>query len=428
MRYASCTTKLVVELTYGAVAVTLGLVVTRPRLAKSFRVTPAMAALAGVAVLAAFGSVHFSDIAWAAQTMWRPLVGILAIMIMTGVARRTGVLEGAADFVFRRAGGDPKKLFGLVFLFGAITAAVLNNDSAVLLLTPLVVASARKRHPSLVVPLAFAVFLSAGVAPVIVSNPMNMVVATVAGIGFNEYALRMALPALGGGLVTFVAARFLFRGSLSSPAAPASVSASVPVATPSPARAMRLGVVSALLAVVLSYPLVSFFGGPVWLVAVCGAALLLALAARAGHGPLTLVREEVHLDVLLFLVAVLVLSLGLRNVGVVEHLSHAYAGASPMRIGLLSAAGSAVLNNHPMANLNMLALVPAGSPADPRSVLAALIGGDLGPRLFPMGSLAGLLWLEMLRRSGTKISVGRFVLVGAVSTLPTLVVALSLLL
>ena len=80
-------------------------------------------------------------------------------MVMTGVARRTGVLEGAAELVFRRAGGDAKKLFGLVFVFGALTAAILNNDSAVLLLTPLVVALAEKRNPRLVVPLAFAVFL-----------------------------------------------------------------------------------------------------------------------------------------------------------------------------------------------------------------------------------------------------------------------------
>ena len=412
-----------VALTYGAVAVTLGLVVTRPRLGKAFRITPAMAALAGVAVLAAFGSIRFADVAWATRTMWRPLLGIVAIMVMTGVARRTGVLEGAAELVFRRAGGDAKKLFGLVFVFGALTAAVLNNDSAVLLLTPLVVVAARRRHPKLVVPLAFAVFLSAGVAPVIVSNPMNMVVATFAGIGFNEYAMRMMLPSVVGGVVTFATLRVLFRRELSGSGSGSGSESGSGSGANRGARA----VVIALLAVVVAYPVVSGFGGPVWVVAVCGAAVLLALGARAGHRPVAVVRGEVHVDVLLFLIAVLVLSLGLRNVGVVDHLSRAYEGASPMRIGIMSALGSAVLNNHPMANLNMLALVPSGATADPRSVLGALVGGDLGPRLFPMGSLAGLLWLEMLRRSGVVVSVRKFVFVGAVSTVPALIACLLLL-
>ncbi|MBX3186490.1 MAG: hypothetical protein KF819_05715 [Labilithrix sp.] len=407
-------------LTYSTVAVTLGLVVARPRIGPRFRVTPAMAALAGVAVLAAFGSVRLGDLAWAGKTMWRPLLGIVAIMLMTGVARRVGVLDGLADVVFRRAEGSPKKLFTLVFAFGALTAAVLNNDSAILLVTPLVVAAAKKRHPTLVVPLAFAVFLSAGVAPLIVSNPMNMVVASYAGIGFNEYAARMILPAIAGGLVTFAVIRFLFREALAS--APKEVVTSAP---PAKLTGSQRVVLVALLAVVLAYPIVSWFGGPVWIVAAAGAALLVVLGARAGHKPSAVVREEVHFDVLLFLVAVLVLSVGLRNVGVVDHLTRAYAGAAPARVGMLSAMGSAVLNNHPMANLNMLAL--AGS-ADARAVLAALIGGDLGPRLFPMGSLAGLLWLEMLRRAGVVIPVRRFVFIGAAATIPTLVVCLAVLL
>jgi arsenical pump membrane protein len=58
------------------------------------------------------------------------------------------------------------------------------------------------------------------------------------------------------------------------------------------------------------------------------------------------------------------------------------------------------------------------------SVLAALIGGDLGPRLFPMGSLAGLLWFEMLRRSGVNLPMRRFLAIGAAATLPALVASL----
>jgi arsenical pump membrane protein len=408
---------LVEALTYGAVVVTLGLVVTRPRLGPRVRITPATAALAGVAVLAAFGSVHASDVTWAAATMWRPLLAIVAIMVMTGAARRVGVLEGLADLVFARAGGSSRRLFSLVFAFGAITAAVLNNDSAVLLLTPLVVDAAKKRAPTLVVPLAFAVFLSAGVAPVIVSNPMNMVVASVAGIGFNEYAARMLLPAIAGGVVTFAAIRFAFRRELAdAPPGRGAVAAR-------PLGSAQRAVLFALASVVFAYPVVPYLGGPVWAVAVCGALLLLALAARAGHTPASVLRSEVHVDVLVFLVAALVLSLGLRNVGVVERLAHAYAGATPAKIGVISALGSAVLNNHPMANLNMLAL----QGQDHTGVLAALVGGDLGPRLFPMGSLAGLLWLEMLRRAGLDVGVRKFLVVGAFATVPTLAICLAVL-
>lgn len=408
--------------TYSTVAVTLGLVVARPRLGVHLRISPAMAALAGVGVLAAVGSVRLADLASAAGTMWRPLAGIVAIMIMTGVARRVGVLDAIAEAVFRAARGSASRLFALVFAFGAITAAVLNNDSAILLLTPLVVEGARRRQPHLVVPLAFAVFLSAGVAPFVVSNPMNMVVASFAGIGFNEYARVMAFPALVGALVTFAAARLVFRRELAVAASPPPPG---PERTVARFGAPQWAVLIAIGAVVLAYPILSLAGGPVWIVAVAGAALLGAIARASRVPTREIVREGVHLDTLLFLVAALVLSIGLRNVGIVERLAHLYEGASPARVGAVSALGSAVLNNHPMSHLNMFALANDG--ASHRHVLAALVGGDLGPRLFPMGSLAGLLWLEMLRRAGVELSTTKFVAVGMVATLPTLVACLALL-
>ena len=66
-------------------------------------------------------------------------------------------------------------------------------------------------------------------------------------------------------------------------------------------------------------------------------------------------------------------------------------------------------------------------PTRDRSFFAALIGGDIGPRLLPIGSLAGLLWMDLLRRAGVTISIGKFVKVGTVVLLPTLAVSLLLL-
>jgi len=129
---------------------------------------------------------------------------------------------------------------------------------------------------------------------------------------------------------------------------------------------------------------------------------------------------------------VFVIGTGLQNVGIIDRLAALYASAGSAQssqiatVGIASAVGSAVVNNHPMAILNALAI--STLPGDGRiRVLAALVGGDLGPRLLPMGSLAGLLWLDMLRRARVEVTIGQFVRVGALVTLPSLLVALVVL-
>ena len=161
--------------------------------------------------------------------------------------------------------------------------------------------------------------------------------------------------------------------------------------------------------------------------AATGAALALAVARGiAGDRPTEILRRDVAWNVLAFLGSVFVLAVGLRNAGLVDVLARVYADAGVVVIGFTAAAGSAVLNNHPMAIINMMALESA-SRADLRAILAALVGGDLGPRLLPIGSLAGLLWLEACRRHGVRIPITLFVRVGVVVTVPTLVVSLLIL-
>jgi len=76
-----------------------------------------------------------------------------------------------------------------------------------------------------------------------------------------------------------------------------------------------------------------------------------------------------------------------------------------------------------MALLHSLALADAPN----RLVFAALVGGDLGPRLLPIGSLAGLLWSHQLRQSGVVVPLGTFIRVGFVVTVPSLVASMIVL-
>lgn len=413
---------------YGTAVVTVGLVLSLPRTRVGPSLGPAAAGAFGVAVLLAVGVVSPGDLGDGFATLWRPFVAVLALMVTTSVAQRLGVLDTFAALI-RPASGQPvARTFRNVFVLGVATSAALNNDAAVLLLTPLVVDLARRtwpERPDLAVPFAFAVFTAAGVAPLVTANPMNLIVADVAGIGFNAYAARMIPIAVAGWIAAYLMLRLIFRRQLDS-----AMSDAPP---PGKVRLSRGGkqFLALMLVSLGSYPVLAYAGGPVWIVAATTAALGIALCRHHGAASPRALLATVSWETLAFLFCVFVIAIGLRNVGFVDRLADLYATpegavARTMLIGVSSAAGSALLNNHPMSIINALAIAALPEPRQ-ELILAALIGGDLGPRLLPMGSLAALLWLAALRRQEVHIGAAAFVRVGIAVTVPALAVSLLLL-
>jgi len=188
-------------------------------------------------------------------------------------------------------------------------------------------------------------------------------------------------------------------------------------------------VLIAIACVLVAYPFMSSLGAPLWPVACAGALVCLAASAAAGHSPRAL-AAGITWSIFPFLATVFVLALGLERIGVVDRLAALY-DASPAptaTIGLVSAIGSAILNNHPMSVLNAFALDRMHAPEVHHAyAFAALIGGDLGPRLLPAGSLASLLWFDVLHRHGVTVRVRTFIRIGVIVTLPALIVSLGVL-
>ena len=94
--------------------------------------------------------------------------------------------------------------------------------------------------------------------------------------------------------------------------------------------------------------------------------------------------------------------------------------------GLVAAVSSAVMNNHPTTGSMALAIgdLPLDVTSTKLLAMSALIGGDLGPKMLPIGSLAALLWLRMLRTRGVEISYLQYVKLGVPVTLAAVVCSL----
>lgn len=409
-------------LVLAALAVLVGSIAWRPD-----GLGPALGAVAAIALLGVGGAVHPEDVRVALAAQWRAYITLASVMAMTSAAERMQLLDRLAAIIEPRTRGPVRHAFRVTFVLSAVMATVLSNDAAILLMTPTVLVLLRtvypRRHPRFQVAFCVAVFASAGVAPLVISNPMNLIFAEHAGLGFNEYAITMIPVAIAAALATYAVLAWLFRAPLSDPAPALGAWPTRPAPLTRSARV----VLATVVAVLCAYPVMSYLDAPLWPVAAIGGGVCAITRLVAGDSPRAL-AGGISWMIFPFLMAVFVLAIALQRCGMVDWLRALYAGAGDpiAAIGVTSALGSAVLNNHPMSVLNAFALDGLPDPRHARA-FAALVGGDLGPRLLPVGSLASLLWYDLLRRHGVRVPFTAFVRVGVALTLPALAIALAVL-
>jgi arsenical pump membrane protein len=131
-------------------------------------------------------------------------------------------------------------------------------------------------------------------------------------------------------------------------------------------------------------------------------------------------------DVLAFVFGIFVVVLGLRHAGMTHQIGVllsqlAAAGTWALTLGtsLVAAVCSSIMNNHPTADMMGWAIRDLSQPAlqTKAMVFSALIGGDLGPKMLPVGSLAALIWFRLLRQRGVQIPYSLYVRIGVPVTL-----------
>ncbi len=326
---------------------------------------------------------------------------VAGLLLIGLVADKDGLFAAAGHRLSRTAPSGVFLFMGAVAMVGVVTA-VLNLDTSVAFLTPVLVYAARSRGEG-EASLLYGCLLLANAGSLFLpgSNLTNLIVLGHLHLNGVQFLAHMWAAALASLVVTAVVIGCVEHRSLR-----------VRIEDPTPAERPTLGL--GLVAVLAATVLVVVLHNAAIPVAAIGVAVV---AARILTGK----ENAKHaIDVLgvpvligLFGVAVALGTLGRVWSGPADLLSHLDSWGT----AVVAAGSSVLLNNLPAASL-----LAARRPDHPFSLL---VGLNLGPNLFVTGSLAWFLWLRAARSAGSRPSIAKASRLGVIAVPLSMAAALG---
>lgn len=336
-----------------------------------------------------------------ADQSWSPFVLVAGLLLVGLVVDEDGLFAAAGHQLARWLRNGIALYMGALVTIGVVTA-LLNLDTSVAFLTPVLVYAARSRGKG-EAPLLYGSLLLANAGSLILpgSNLTNLIVLGHLRLTGGRFFGHMWLAALAALVATAACVGIVERRSL-QPTATESMTAEAPV----------IGV--GLIAVVATAVLVVVLANPAPLVAAVGVvATGVRLVQRKGEVGQVVAVLGVHILVGLFGLAVALGTLGRAWAGPTSLLTH----LDEWGTAAAGAGASVLLNNLPAASL-----LAARPPVHP---FALLIGLNLGPNLFVTGSLAWILWLRAAHNAGVEPSIWRAARVGVLAVPISIAVAVG---
>lgn len=318
-----------------------------------------------------------------------------------------------------------KLFFGFYILISFLTVFT-SNDIIILTFTPFICYYAKntKINP---IPYLISEFIAANTWSMllIIGNPTNIYLASAFNIDFLNYFITMLLPTIVSSLISLAILYLCFKNKLKAPIS------NFEATTIKPKKALVIIGLIHLITTTILLAISSYIKLEMWYITLTFALSLtltstiynLITKTHSAYLKRTILRAPWSLIPFVLSMFIIVLSLNQQNI--TQYISNILSNLHPIySYGIFGAISANLINNIPMSVLFSNILIGANI----ESVFATIMASNIAAFITPIGALAGIMWMSLLKSYDIKFSFKEFMKYGLIIGIPTLLGGISILL
>ncbi|PNX46776.1 MAG: hypothetical protein BV456_11840, partial [Thermoplasmata archaeon M8B2D] len=402
------------------------------------------------ALIFIFGLINYSQIihGLSGEGSLNPfgiLILFLSMVFMSIYLDITGFFEYCARLSLKISKNNGKKLFFTFYFIISFLTIFTSNDIIILTFTPFIYYFTK--HAGIdPIPYLIAEFFAANTWSMMlyIGNPTNIVLASAFRFDFLEYFKWMFLPAISAGLVNLTLIYLVFRKRIQIKIKKEDKIRPVDALTDKTGATLGVFV---LFSCIVALAVAPYFNIELWLISFGFAiALLIILIIRESFAGL--IRKNINLEkfaftktlkrmpigIIPFVLAMFISIQALKIYGVTTDIGYIFkniaAQSSTSNVflfGFSSAISANVVNNIPMTVAYVPIIEASANTLNLPAIFATAIGSNLGANITPIGALAGIMWMTILRNKNVNFSFKEYIKYGLIITPLTIFLSLVIL-
>lgn len=430
-------------------AMSMFIILLRPK-----GINEAVPAALGATLILLLGYVSLGDILDILHKISGASITIISTLVMAVILESFGFFHWAAARLGTISKGSGYRLYWYIQLLCFLMTLLFNNDGSILITTPILILLLKnlrlKPHQCLPYLICGAFIATAASTPIGVSNIVNLISLRIVNMSLYTQTAMMFVPATLGLILMSLLMFFCIRKTIPKKLPPMAydietvfftknfhpLKPGFSIDTKKQRTKFMMKILGFVFIIRVLLFVASYLSIPIEFVAVSGSLLLLIWRwYYLGKKPMDILKKTPW-HIFLFAFSMYILIYALHNAGLTELLvklcepivTQNLLNATFIMGGLVTIMSN-FFNNHPALMIGTITITEMQlDPVTLKTIyLANIIGSDIGALLFPIGTLATLIWMHILRQNKLEISWKKYLSFSFLVIPFTLIVTLLLL-